>query len=234
MRVSIHQPAYLPWLGYFDKIQNSDIHVIVDSAHFEKNSFINRNKIRSKRGEMWETIPVKTSGNYGNLEIRRLEISQARDWQRKHWHAIECNYRKCKYFEAYAEEYAKLYRQEWKSFMPFALRLLKIHLKHLDIETEIVRSSDLQATGQKSELILNICKELGATKYISGKLGKNYLKTDDFVKNEISISYQNYRHPIYEQRWKGFIDNLAVIDLLFNEGTNSQDIIKRSKEDCGG
>lgn len=231
MRVSINQPAYLPWLGYFDKIQRADVHVILDNVQFEKNSYINRNKVKCKEGEMWITVPVKTSGKFGNLEIRKLEISQGRNWQRKHWNAIECNYSKCRYFETYAEEYAELYRQEWTSFMPLTLSLLEKHLKHLDIATKIVRSSDLKATGKKSDLILNICKELDATEYISGKFGKDYLRTDDFAENKIEISYQNYIHPKYEQRWKGFMSNLAVIDLLFNEGTKSREIIRRGAED---
>lgn len=229
MKVSINQPAYLPWLGYFDKIQKADIHVILDNVQFEKNSYINRNKIRGKEGEIWVTVPVNTSGKFGNLEIRKLKISQGRDWKRKHWNAIECNYSKCKYFETYAQEYAELYKQEWTSFMPFSLSLLKKHLEHLNITTNIVKSSDLKVAGKKSELILNICKELNATEYISGKFGKNYLKTEDFITNEIKITYQNYIHPIYKQRWEGFVSNLAVIDILFNEGEKSQEILKEQK-----
>lgn len=221
MVVSINQPAYIPWLGYFERIARSDIHIVLDHVQFEKNSFINRNKIRIKEGTSWLTIPLATKGKFGNLAISSLEFPEGSQWLRKHWASLKLNYGTAQSFSCYAAPYEALYAREWKSFLPFVREMLKQHLVDLGISTPLMFSSDMGIVGQKSELVLNLCRAVGATNYISGAQGKNYIDETAFKKSGISIQYQTYQHPTYKQQWPGFESHLGILDLLFNEGPAS-------------
>lgn len=225
MIVSINQPAYLPWLGYFERIERSDMHIVLDHVQFEKNSFINRNKIRSKNGVAWLTVPVSTKGQFGNLAICNLEIAGPITWRRKHWESIRMGYSRAPFFDNYKEPYQQIYSQEWSEFMPFLRALLKQHVLDLGIKTPLIFSSNMVISGQKTDLILNICKSVGATTYLSGLHGQNYIDDKAFIDKGIAVVYQDYRHPVYAQAWPGFESHLNFLDLLFNHGMDSLKII---------
>ncbi len=225
MIVSINQPAYLPWLGYFERIARSSLHVVLDHVQFEKNSFTNRNKIRLKSGTAWLTVPLASKGRFGSLEIQGLEFAERGEWQKKHWSSLQMNYARTAYFSSYAEAYASIYNRTWPCFMPFVQTMLQQHLEDLKITTRIAFSSQMGISGSKSDLILNICKAVGASIYLSGSQGRNYLKESAFEENGIQILYQNYEHPSYPQAWPGFESHLCILDLLFNHGPESMDIL---------
>jgi len=223
--VSINQPAYMPWLGYFERIARSDVHVVLDHVQFEKNSFINRNKIRSKNGVNWLTVPVSTKGQFGNLAICNLELAGPITWKRKHWESLRTSYSRAPFFDHYKLPYQQIYSQEWSGLMPFLRELLKQHVLDLGIKTPLVFSSDIPTSGHKSGLILDICKSLGATTYLSGLHGQNYIDNKAFIDNGITVEYQDYKHPVYPQAWPGFEPHLGILDLLFNQGMDSLQII---------
>ena len=225
MIVSINQPAYLPWLGYFDRIVRSDIHVVLDHVQFEKNSFTNRNKIRTKEGSAWLTIPLSTKGKFGNLEIRNLEFASGGDWERKHWASLRTNYTRTPFFALYGSAYEKIYAGKPASFMAFVVAMLEQQLSDLRIATKILFSSQIPAVGHKSELILSICKFLGASVYLSGSQGRSYLDERAFYGSRIGLKYQDYKHPEYRQAWPGFESQMGILDLLFNHGPNSLKIL---------
>ncbi len=225
MIVSINQPAYLPWLGYFERIARSDVHVVLDHVQFEKNSFTNRNRVRVKDGAAWLTIPLATKGRFGDLAIRDLEFAAGDPWRRKHWAALRMNYARAPHFAAYAPAYEALYAREWPGFMPFVRAMLAQHLRDLRIATPLVFSSELGVGGAKSELVLNLCRATGATEYLSGALGRDYLDEASFAAAGIAVRYQNYGHPAYAQAWPGFESHLAVLDLLFNHGPASREVL---------
>lgn len=225
MIISINQPAYLPWLGYFERIARSDLHVVLDHVQFEKNSFTNRNKIRTSNGEIWLTVPLATKGRFGNLEISRLQFAPNNLWQKKHWDTLCMNYRKAPYFEQYLQSYESLYKTEWDSFMPMLRALLHQHLDDLGIDTRLVYSSEIKPKGTKSDLILNLCERAGATCYLSGALGRDYLDEKIFSRAGISIAYQDYKHPEYRQLQGGFKPCMGILDLIFNEGPHSLSIL---------
>lgn len=229
MIVSINQPAYLPWLGYYDRIANSDLHVVLDHVQFEKNSFTNRNRIRNKQGAIWLTVPIITSGRYGNLAINTLEIANSSNWRNKHWASLQSCYSRSTYFSFYKEMYQSIYLEEWRMFMPFVRKLLLQQLFDLGITTPLVFSSELEVSGSKSDLVLNICTSLGADVYLSGPHGRNYINERAFSEAGIIVSYQDYLHPSYSQCWPGFESNLSALDLLFNHGAASLDIIKKAR-----
>lgn len=228
MIVSINQPAYLPWLGYFQRIAVSDLHIVLDHVQFEKNSFVNRNKIRSKEAPVWLTVPVSTKGKFGELSIAGLEFAPNQPWQKKHWAGIKQNYGKAPHFARYAPAYEALYAQEWPSFAPMVMAFLRQHLDDLGIITPLRCSSEMVIEGTKSDLVLNICRATGAMTYLSGALGRNYLDEASFRHAGISVEYQNYQHPVYAQTWPGFEPYMCVLDLLFLHGPASRDILLHS------
>lgn len=225
MIVSINQPAYLPWLGYFHRIAVSDLHIVLDHVQFEKNSFCNRNKVRTKDGAAWLTVPLATKGRFGDLAIHTLEFAPHDSWQKKHWNTLRMNYAKAPCFASMAPAYERLYSQSWPSFMPMLRAFLEQHLRHLGMTTPLRYSSEMNVTGTKSDLVLNLCREVNADTYLSGALGRDYLDEASFARSGIEVRYQDYAHPTYAQCHPEFVPCLGVLDLLFNHGTASRDIL---------
>lgn len=228
MIVSINQPAYLPWLGYFDRVAASDVRVVLDHVQFEKNSFTNRNKVRTAAGWCWLTVPVSTSGKFG-CAIEKLEIAPGRDWRSKHWESLRMNYTRAEHFADHAKFFDGLFRREWRLLKPLMDEITAYLLAAFEIRTPLVFSSDLKPVGTKSDLVLNICRELKATRYLSGPLGKDYLDEAAFERAGIAVEYHRYNHPTYPQAFPGFEPNMAAVDLLFNCGTASSRILRNAE-----
>ncbi len=223
--VSIHQPGYLPWLGYFEKIARADVHVFLDDVQYEKNSFDNRNKIRNAEGGVWLTVPVSSKGKFGSNPLNELEISNQTDWNKKHWKSIHLNYFKARHFTEHAPFFEQVYNRRWEKLIDLNLEITQYVLKVLGIQTKTVFASKIQKEGKKSDLVLSLCKTLGASTYISGTFGKDYLELEKFQKEGIQVVFQDYEHPVYNQNFPGFTPYMSIIDLLFNEGPRSLDIL---------
>lgn len=224
MILSIHQPNFIPWLGFFHKVMLSDIFVLLDNVQFEKNSFINRNKVKIVNGCCWLTVPVKLSRKFG-IKINKVEIANKQAWRKKHLATIMHNYKKTPYFEFYKPFFMEMYTKDWSSLVELNVFVLKKLFQMLSISTKIVLASTLEINGKKSDLVLNICKKYNADIYISGNLGRNYLINSDFCAAGIQIYYQNYQHPIYQQLYGDFLPYMSIIDLICNCGPNSKNII---------
>jgi len=227
MIVSINQPAYLPWLGYFERIASSDLHIVLDHVQFEKNSMTNRNKVRTLHDWTWLSIPVSSKGKFGNLAINSLATANHSNWQKKHWNTLKGSYAKAPFFKEYSRFLEDLYNKDWELIAPLIEEITKFLLKELEIDTRIINSSSLSPTETKSELILELCKNVGASTYLSGALGKNYLDIQQFERNGIKVKFQDYQHPTYNQIHEGFLPYMSTVDLLFNEGVNSRNIIMK-------
>jgi hypothetical protein len=224
MVVSINQPAYLPWLGYYHRIALSDVFVLLNHVQFEKNSFTNRNKIRTAQGWCWLTIPLKTSGKFGELNIDSIQIEES-NWTKKHLETIRMNYSKCTYFNEYFPQLSELYQQKWTYLSPMLEEMNQMFLGWLGIKTRILKSSDLGIESKKSDLVLDICKFCKADTYFSGSLGRNYLNQADFRSAGIEVVFQEYHHPVYSQRYPGFESYMGIVDLLMNHGKDSLNIL---------
>jgi hypothetical protein len=227
MIVSINQPAYLPWLGYFHRIAVSDAHIVLDHVQFEKNSFTNRNKVRTREGWCWLTVPVKTSGKFGDLSINTLGIAAERPWAAKHWETLRLNYSKAPFFAEHADFFESIYARPWGKLSDLSREITAYLLRAFKIETKIYFASQMNPSGKKDELVLNLCRELGATVYLSGPLGRNYLREELFRDHAIAVKYDDYHHPAYSQVYSGFEPYMAAIDLLFNAGPASREILLR-------
>jgi len=220
MILAAHQPAYLPWLGYLDKIAQADLFVYLDDVQFEKNSFINRNRIKTPAGVQWLTIPVKSKGHL-DATMREMVMDDSQPWRRKHLAAVAQNYRRAPFFEqAYARLEALLSMQT-DSLTDFCWQHLQFWAGEYGIGTRLVRQSQVQVEGTKSDLVLNLCLQHGATHYVSGPLGRDYLDVASFTARGIVVDFQSFEPPVYPQLWGAFEANLSVVDFWMNCGSGS-------------
>jgi len=215
MIISIHQPAYLPWLGYFDKINRSDIFIYLDTVQLEKNSYTCRNKIKTPQGSTWLTIPLITKGHTAN-SIGDIRIDNSQNWKKKHLKNIFLNYKKSKFFDELYPKIELLFEEDFDLFSDLAYRHLVFWLDEFNIQTKIVKSSTLDIETKKSDLILDLCSFFNASKYLSGTLGKAYLNEGSFDQHGIQIEYQNYSHPVYQQLNGEFLPNMGIVDFWMN------------------
>ena len=215
MILSAHQPAYLPWSGYLNKIASVDVFIYLDKVQYEKNSFINRNKIKTPQGSQWLTVPIKIKGHINN-SILKTKIDNTFSWQEKHLKSIQMNYSRAHRYKECFYKIEKLVNIKENNLAEFGFEHLKFWLEELNIKTKIYRLSDLPIINNKSNLILDLCRYFGAKKYLSGPFGRNYLNEDEFSNSGIIIEYQNYIQKIYNQLWGDFIPNLSFLDIWFN------------------
>ncbi len=210
-----HQPAYLPWLGYFEKIIRSDKYIYVDTVQFEHRSFINRNKIKTANGPIWLTVPVLAKG-HRESNLLDLEINNNEDWQKKHFRSICFAYKGAPYYKEIIEKISPFYEQKYQMFTEFCYEYTLFWFQLLGIKTEILRLKDLGVDGKKSELVLNMCKAVNADTYISGALGKDYMDDDLFERNNVKVVYQDYHPREYPQLWGDFVPYMSVLDFVMN------------------
>lgn len=213
---TIHQPEHMSYLGFFHKVSISDVFIILDNVDYEKNYFQNRNRIPTQSGVQYLTVPVSTKNG---KKIREVEISR-NEWhtmRRKILSTIFQTYKKAPFFDEYFDSLEEVFNDNDGFLMKLNIDLMYHFFAWLEIYPIIYRASELNATGGKSELLANICKEVGATKYISGCSGRNYLDTSFF--GPIEVEYQNFIHPVYKQlNTQEFIPYMSVIDALFCVG----------------
>jgi hypothetical protein len=220
MDVSIHQPHYLPWIPYFRKIEQSDLFIFLDSVDFQKNGLQNRNQIRTEQGRQWLTVPIRQ--HFGQ-KINEVAIDTSTHWRGKHWEKLRHSYCKAASFNTYKNEFSKLLTQEWSELSRLNVYSTELMLNLLEIETPTLKSSQLKSTGRSSDLILNLCKEVGASRYISGSGGKQYLEPTTFENAGIEIIFLDSIAPdTYPQPFPQveFLNDLSAIDILFNCGAD--------------
>jgi|SaaInlStandDraft_2_1057019.scaffolds.fasta_scaffold84299_2 hypothetical protein len=224
--ISIRQPGYLPHLGFFKKIQSVDEFVFLDDVQYERGDWDNRNKIRTFDSTQWITVP--TRNKFGSL-LNEVKIDNTHDWSKKHKSIIKNNYQKSQFFEKYWKEIEAILDKKWDKLIDLNFALINYFISELDIKTKTKMSSELKIKKSGSERILEICKMLNASTYLSGELGKNYLNREIFDNAGIKIIFEKFEHPKYNQKYKKFIPNMSIIDILFNEGKNTIQILENSK-----
>lgn len=225
MRVTIHQPEHMPWLGFFHKINMADVYVVLDNVQYRRRYFQNRNKIRTKQGWQWATVPLEKE-NRAELLIKDVKIfREDLKWKHKNLEKIYHNYCKAKYFTYFWGAFEAIYNRDFSHLRNLNLQLLNFFFEKLGIKIEICFVSDMNVSGKREDLILNICKAIGAKTYMSGISGKEYLDLQAFSDNGINVIIQQFHHPIYEQLYEPFLPCMSIIDLLFNHGDRSLDII---------
>lgn len=225
MVLTAHQPVYLPWLGLFHKIALADVFCFFDIVQYQPKDWNNRNKVKLRNGEIiWLTVPVLRSG-YREQNYLDLRINNDVAWQRKHWKTLQLSYRKAPYYDLYAKELERFYSTRWERLADLNYEMLLYFMEVLRLRIPVVKASRYQFSGKKSDLVLDMCKTLGAKAYIFGALGRDYADLGSFAANGISVYFQDYRHPTYPQLFGEFESHLSIVDLLFNCGPRSPEII---------
>jgi hypothetical protein len=224
--IAITQSNYIPWKGYFDVIHSVDELVLYDDVQFTKGDWRNRNRIKTQGGLKWLTVPVEVKGKY-TQKIKDTRISDPR-WARKHWETIRHSYSKALFFKDYRELFEELYltcNEEFLSRVNF--RFLEAINRVLDIKTTIRWSSEFKLPEGINERLISICREAGATKYISGPLAKEYLDESVFRQEGIEVEWMDYsNYPEYRQLFTPFEHGVTILDLLFNEGSSAKTFMK--------
>ena len=185
---------------------------------------MNRNKIKTAAGATWLTVPVFKKG-HREKKTSEIQINNELDWKKKHLKTIQNSYGKTDYFEKYFSFFEDLYSKNWVKLADLNEFMLKWFLKELGIKTKFLKASDYDFKGTKSDLVLDMCKKLETDLYIFGALGKEYANVIDFENECIEVIFQNYNHPVYPQKFEFFLPNLSILDLIFNCGPKSLDII---------
>lgn len=225
MIVTIHQPNYLPYLGFFHKLLISDVFVLFDTAQYSKHSFQNRNRIKTPRGATWLTVPVRR-GDFRS--IQEAEIDRGRDWAARHWAAIQANYARAANFDTYADQIRRILEKPWKQLAALNEALILAFARFFDLGSKVLRSSDLPIRQDlpPSERLAEIVRHVGGDTYISGVGGLDYIDPRAF--RDINLRLQAFRHPEYPQLWGPFLNNLSAIDLLMNVGAEGRSLLEKS------
>ena len=227
MVCAIHQPNYLPYLGFFDKILKSDVFVIYDTVQFRKNNFQNRNRVCSPDGWQWLTLPVKHSFRQ---KIKDAEINNPVKAVKNNWKKIQTLYGKAPYFKQYSGIFSDIYTRNYIKIADFNYDLIIAACSILGLSTKFIKSSSFsEIQSKRTEALVELCSRVGADTYLSGPSGKNYLDLDLFEKSGIKIIFQNYVHPVYIQfNNNTFQTYMSIIDLIFNHGKKSLAILSGS------
>lgn len=227
MLITIHQPQYLPWLGYLDKIDKADVFVLLDNVQFKKNEWQNRNRIKTAQGWQWITVPVL----YRFPEkINEVRINNRENWSRKHLQALITNYAKSTYFDNYKSFFEDIFSRRWDRLVDINIEIIKFLINALGLKTRLVMASDLKLREEPTERLIDICKTFNGNKYLAGKDGNKYMNVELFDKEGIEIIFQDFKHPVYNQLFGDFEPFMSAIDLLFNCGDNSLKILRGNYE----
>ena len=212
--VGIHQPNFLPWIGYFYKIMKSDIFVFLDDVQYVKRSFINRNKIKTQRGEQYIRLPIHQKGKY-KQSILNCELFNKKESIKELIRSIEANYGKSKYFKDYFDGFEKILFEETNSLVDVNISFIKWILEIMEVSVVFKRSSELKdISGTSTERLISICKSVNGDKYLSGFGGNKYQEKNMFDDANIELVITDFVHPTYPQLWGDFIPNLSIIDLI--------------------
>jgi WbqC-like protein family len=218
------QPGYLPWLGYFDQMQQADIFVHLDDVSFDKHGWRNRNQVKGPKGASWLTVPILHSGRFGQ-SILDVEIDYRRDWQRKHLATLRQFYARAPFVETVIPQLIPLIERRWERLVDLDLAIVDWLASTLGITTPCFRSSQLGIAGERSDRLLSLCQNFAATRYLSGSAARDYLDVDKFSEAGIQVVWQDYAHPTYRQQHGSFVAYLSTIDLILNEGPASLGIL---------
>lgn len=220
MIVAIHQPEFMPYAGFFHKMNKADQYIILDDVQFTKNNFQNRNRLCDRNGEVfWVTAPIKIRGHTAS-NILDIKLESSPRWKRKAFNRISAEYGHHPYFKNYSEELERILMSSEEKLISINMKFISFFRRELDIHTPLTFSSALKVHGSQTTRLVNLCKALKANVYLSGMGGTNYINRYEFEQSGIELKFQNFKSPVYPS--PNFVPNLSIFDLLMNAGPNSR------------
>lgn len=230
MLVAIHQPHYIPWLGYLDRMVKADLFIVLDHVQFERRNYQNRAAIRVEGESRWLTVPVVQLSQKECIVDKRIDNSEegSRSWGPNHFKTLKFAYRKAPFFAHYAPRLREVLEARWDRLVDLDLAMLDFLREAFEIRTPLRRSSAMKAQGARSELMLNLCREVGPEAAFLGGMGgsRGYLDLEAFARAGVGVQWQDFSHPTYPQCGDApFIPGLMALDLLFNCGPRGRDLL---------
>ncbi len=223
------QSSYIPWRGYFDFIDDVDLFIFYDDVQYTRRDWRNRNKIKTREGTAWLTIPVHYHHDPSAIQlICDSRIDYSSDWSRKHLLTLKQWYHQARYFETYYGEFSRLFAERYPTLSELNITLCQWTMTQLAIHTPLKKSVEFSPQGEKTPRILDILKKVGADSYLVGPEAKSYLEEDLFQEAGIHLEYKSYEYPPYPQLWGDFTQGVSVLDLLFNVGPDARKYLKSS------
>ncbi len=229
MRLAVMQPTYLPWVGYFDLIDQSDVLVLYDTVQFEKQSWQQRNRIKTAQGPQWLTVPVHQSLGQ---RIDAVRTNDGTAWRHKHWMALVTNYSKAPFWRDYAPMFEVAYGAKWERLADLNIHLLTEMARAFGLKSNLIRASALpEFPGRKEEPLLGLCEHFGADAYLSPAGARAYLTDDQaFRARGMALEFHAYDHPTWPQLFGPFVSHLSAVDLLMHCGPASADVVRSGRQ----
>lgn len=225
--VAVHQPQYIPWLGYFDKMDQCDIFCLLDTVQYKKNEYQNRNRIKTDKGWQWLTVPVTYRFPQ---RIDEVEISSGDTWARKHLEAIRTHYRKAPWYELYIGRLESFFERKWRKLADVNEACVRMLMEMAGIECELVLASRLPVENEHpTGRLIELVRFLGGDRYLAGRDGAKYMDIELFKKERIGLCFQQFDHPVYPQCYGAFEPYMSILDLLFNCGPSSLSILREAR-----
>ncbi|MDQ6994542.1 MAG: WbqC family protein [Mariprofundaceae bacterium] len=222
--ITIHQPNYLPWSGFFHKWMISDAFIILDTVQYHKNEWQNRNRIKTRQGAQWLTVPVSYRFPQTIQEVGIA--SQA--WARKQMAAVEQAYSKAPFFQDYYPSLQVLWQQPWEKIADLNVAVIRLLGDMLGCDAPLLLASEMTTeSDDPTQRLIQLCQEVKGTAYLSGSEGRNYLQKDVFESSGLDLYFQAVEAPIYPQLHGEFIPYLTALDVLMNTGPEAKHIIRR-------
>ncbi len=219
------QSCYIPWRGYFDFIDSVDLFVLYDDVQYSSGGWQNRNRIKSRTGRRWLSVPVRY--RFGDpIDAVAIGVTTGTSWREIHRRALQNALARAPYFAEAMQIWEESIANEDSTLSALNGRLIEAVCRYLNISTRIVRSRDYELSGAKTERLLALLRKLGATQYLSGPSARDYLEPDRFGANGIGLEYKSYDYPNYPQLWGEFAGAVTVLDLIANCGPRSRDFLK--------
>jgi|TARA_Y100000031_G_scaffold20092_1_gene20540 hypothetical protein len=221
MIVTIHQPDFLPWQGFFDRWKKSDLYIVLDDVQFIRRGWHHRDKIKTQNKIKWLTVPVQKKGRY-HQAIKEVKIDQQENWNQKHLKTIQTAYKKAPNFDFVFGKLSEIYNREYNLLIEFNMDLLRLCSKMLDIDTPLVFASDFNVKSTGGQKLVDLVQSVGGKEYLTGSGSRDYLDEELFKKVGISVRWQEFEHPVYKQLYGSFEKMLSVLDfLMMRDSDNS-------------
>ena len=225
MIISTYQPFFAPFPGFFFKAHHSDMMVILDNVQFpQRTTWITRNRFKNDQGTLWIAIPVWRKG-LGLQNINEVRIYPEGNWRKKHIASLKKSYANAPYLKEHGGFADEIFSDKFEKLLDLNMHILHYIKKHLMIPTPLVLQSDLGTKGKGNELLITICMKTGASDYLAQRSAEKYLNKDLFSHAGIGLHFITPPSPVYPQLWGEFIHNLSALDLLFNCGPKSHEIL---------
>lgn len=231
MIVTIHQPDFLPWLGFFDRWLRSDLYIVLDDVQFIRRGWHHRDQIKTPQGIKWLTVPVVKKGRYSQL-VKDVEISNHHNWKEKMLNAVHAAYREAPQYDFVYHEIKEILSKNHTYLIELNIELLKYCARILDIRTPFELSSTFNETSHETKRLVRLVKKAGGDVYLTGLGAKDYLDEKAFIKEDVQVRWQTFIHPVYPQLHGDFKRMLSVIDFLMMVSDPKTPFFKEKPDSC--